>query len=55
MILSRRKRPQAGNYWSSTTSAPITTLAWFVYMGLGSMYDGLKTTNYYVLAVRSGR
>jgi hypothetical protein len=45
------------NYWTSTTFAPDTGLAWVVYMETGNMgYMGGKTTSsYYVWAVRGGQ
>jgi hypothetical protein len=44
---------QADNYWSSTTYAFTTDLAWCVYVGGGDVVNGDKTTSYCVLAVRS--
>jgi hypothetical protein len=41
----------AGFYWSSTTYAPNTTLAWYVVFSLGNVFSNLKTTNYYVRCV----
>ena len=46
---------QVGFYWSSTTYAPNTTNAWYVYMVSGYVVGSNKTNNYYVLAVRSGQ
>jgi len=48
---------QESYYWSSTTTptpANDTSLAWFVYMGLGFVNDGSKTRSHYVWPVRSG-
>ena len=42
-------------YWSSTTYAPNTANAWYVYMYGGRVNYGDKETNRYVLAVRSGQ
>jgi hypothetical protein len=38
----------ANGYWSSTTYARNTTLAWYVYFGYGDVGSVNKTTNYYV-------
>lgn len=48
---------QAVFYWSSTTYAPDTALAWYVSMGGGYVLSGTKTNDFlvYVLAVRSGQ
>ncbi|MFH1258511.1 MAG: DUF1566 domain-containing protein [Elusimicrobiota bacterium] len=41
-------------YWSSTTYADVTTLAWFVDFGGGSVYYYDKPNVYYVRPVRGG-
>ena len=43
-------------YWSSTTSAGITTgFAWFVYLSGGNVNGGDKTSSQYVWPVRGGQ
>ena len=46
---------QAHNYWSSTTSADFTNLAWVVYMGNGVVGHAPKNFSYYVWPVRAGQ
>ena len=46
---------QSSNYWSSTTYAHYTYLAWLVGFGDGGVGGGYKSGNYYVRAVRSGQ
>ncbi|WP_045215849.1 DUF1566 domain-containing protein [Desulfonatronovibrio magnus] len=46
---------QYSPYWSSTTDAPPTDIAWFVNMHNGTVYNFLKTRTYHVWPVRSGR
>jgi len=48
---------QSSYYWSSTTNASVTTVAWYVYLGYGSVDGGGKTNNnsYYVWPVRGGQ
>ena len=43
---------QTHNYWSSTTFAPTTALAWFVYFSNGYVYNTNKTNMRYVWPVR---
>ena len=43
-----------GHYWSSTTYAPNTADAWFVFMALGHLLYGSKTGTSYVWPVRGG-
>jgi hypothetical protein len=43
---------QSHYYWSSTTFAPNTDHAWFVYMNYGRVNDYNKSSNYYVWPVR---
>src|SRR5574341_409 len=45
----------AGVYWSSSTDAAGSSIAWFVYMGVGSVGYSNKTDNDYVWPVRSGQ
>ncbi|MBF0345050.1 MAG: DUF1566 domain-containing protein [Nitrospirae bacterium] len=42
-------------YWSSTTYAGNTSVAWLVYMNDGSVYADAKSSGYYVWPVRSGQ
>jgi len=43
-------------YWSSTTYAYSTSLAWLVYFNIGDVYyGGNKSISYYVRAVRGGQ
>ena len=42
-------------YWSSTTYAGSTNHAWLVSFGSGDVINSLKTSSYYVRAVRSGQ
>jgi hypothetical protein len=44
---------QSDHYWSSSTRAGYPVNAWFVYMAVGSLYNGNKTDNRYVWPVRS--
>lgn len=46
---------QSNRYWSSTTYAPGTTYARYVYMYDGNVYQIPKTFNYYVWPVRGGQ
>jgi len=46
---------QSGYYWSSTTYASYTGVAWYVSMGNGYVGNGGKTFGYYVLPVRAGQ
>jgi hypothetical protein len=47
---------QSDRYWSSTTSADITSDAWYVYMSDGLMASNTKSLDYYsVWPVRSGQ
>ncbi len=46
---------QADYYWSSTTYAGNTAVAWIVGMSGGYVYYDNKTNNYYVWPVRSGQ
>ncbi|MDX1960651.1 MAG: DUF1566 domain-containing protein [Leptospiraceae bacterium] len=41
----------ASNYWSSTTFAPNTINAWYVYFVNGSVFSNDKSNNYYVRCV----
>jgi hypothetical protein len=41
-------------YWSSTTGAGITSIAWYIYFGYGSVSSYVKTGYCYVRAVRGG-
>ncbi|KJU81737.1 protein containing DUF1566 [Candidatus Magnetobacterium bavaricum] len=45
---------QSGNYWSSTSYAGSTSVAWVVFMSVGVVYAGDKSSNGYVWPVRSG-
>jgi len=45
---------QSFNYWSSTTYADYTGIAWYVYFGTGDVYLDDKTSSYYVRPVRGG-
>jgi hypothetical protein len=45
---------QSSSYWSSTTVASHTYVAWRVYMVSGHMYDGSTEVGYYVWPVRGG-
>lgn len=44
---------QSNFYWSSSTYAQSTNDAWFVDFYNGSVYDNIKTLNYYVRCVRN--
>ncbi|MBI5047641.1 MAG: DUF1566 domain-containing protein [Deltaproteobacteria bacterium] len=46
---------QANFYWSSTTYASTTTLAWFVTMWNGLVYGFYTTNAYYAWPVRAGQ
>jgi hypothetical protein len=46
---------QAYNYWSSSTYASYTDVAWYVSMSNGNVYNGNKTDIYYVWPVRGGQ
>ena len=46
---------QFSGYWSSTTYAANPTGAWYVIMGIGSVFNLSKADNCYVLAVRGGQ
>jgi cysteine-rich repeat protein len=41
-------------YWSSTTNAPVDTMAWEVHFGLGEVGNSSKTSDNRVRAVRGG-
>jgi hypothetical protein len=43
------------SYWSSTTEAQITSLAWFVSMYDGMVFNAVKSNTMYVWPVRGGR
>ena len=45
---------QSSYFWSSTSNARNTGLAWFVYLGNGYVYSYYKTSSYYVWPVRGG-
>ncbi len=45
----------SSRYWSSTTYASNTTLAWFVFLGNGYVGYDDKTSSYYVWPVRGGQ
>ena len=45
----------SSNYWSSTTNAGSTNDAWYVYFSLGTGYWLLKSSSFYVRAVRGGQ
>jgi hypothetical protein len=45
---------QSKFYWSSTTSAPFTNLAWWVNILYGDVNGDSKTNSYYVWPVRGG-
>lgn len=46
---------RSSSYWSATTSANDTAYAWSVYFGNGNVYNGAKTSSYYVWCVRGGQ
>lgn len=46
---------QSNSYWSGTTYADSTGVAWEVYFGDGYVYYSGKDTTYYVRAVRAGQ
>ena len=46
---------QSNNYWSSTTLAFNTALAWLVYLDYGTVVGTDKTSSYYVWPVRGGQ
>ena len=46
---------QSSFYWSSSTNADGTDDAWVVGMNSGNVYDGSKTSSYYVWPVRGGQ
>jgi serine/threonine protein kinase len=43
---------ESSYYWSSTSYAPNASFAWFVNLGSGNVYVGLKSTTRYVWPVR---
>jgi len=45
----------ASEYWSSTTGASSTSNAWNVYFNYGDGNSYIKSSNYYVRAVRAGQ
>ena len=45
---------QSGSYWSSTTHAYYTDIAWSVYFGNGGLYNHDKTVSNYARGVRGG-
>jgi hypothetical protein len=49
------KNVQSYNYWSSSTYAFNTSVAWGVYMGSGSVDISFKASGYYVWPVRAGQ
>ena len=46
---------QNDDYWSSTTLANITDVAWLVDLHSGFVYVNVKSYSYYVRAVRAGQ
>ena len=46
---------QSSLYWSSTTDAGFTNLAWFVSLGSGGVSNAFKTSTVYVWPVRGGQ
>ncbi len=46
---------QSSNYWSSTTTASLSTVAWRVHFGLGIVLDNSKTSFKHVWCVRNGQ
>jgi hypothetical protein len=46
---------QSSNYWSSTSGAGGSHVAWRVDFSIGYDYDGSKSGSYYVRAVRGGQ
>lgn len=46
---------QPARYWSSSSYALVTTFAWFVTMGDGSVGADIKSTSYSVWPVRAGQ
>ena len=46
---------QSGSYWSSSTFADSTDVAWVVYLDFGYVYFGSKSATYYVWPVRGGQ
>jgi len=45
----------SGYYWSSSSYAPNTGLAWVVYVHNGGLFAGNKSDSYYVWPVRAGQ
>jgi hypothetical protein len=45
---------QPNSYWSSTTYLPYPTNAWNVYFPDGNLFNGTKSFDFYVRAVRGG-
>lgn len=45
----------SSNYWSSTTYAGSTDYAWLVYFSNGNVFSDVKSSSYYVRAVRGGQ
>ncbi len=48
-------RVTSDNYWSSTTYAGYTSVAWYVYFSYGYQLISDKSDGYYVRCVRSGQ
>lgn len=46
---------QSGNYWTSTTYAEYTSIAWIVYLYYGYLNNDGKTYSYGVWPVRGGQ
>jgi len=46
---------QSDYYWSSTTYAVNTSIAWVVFLSSGGVRNGTKTNLYYVWPVRGGQ
>ena len=46
---------QSDYYWTSTTYADLTSIAWYVYLRGGYVYDNDKLYSYYVWPVRGGQ
>lgn len=46
---------QSNNYWSSSTNAGYTSIAWYVDVSDGYGFDSNKTSNFYVWPVRAGQ
>ncbi len=46
---------QWNNYWSSTTNAGATDVAWYVYLGNGHVENATKTSTLFVWPVSGGQ